>query len=232
MTHRRKLEMIDADLPPQEIVAAALHSRFTRLPLWRGETDNIVGVLHVKALFREVNAREGKLEGLSVLDIAAKPWFVPETTSLFDQLQAFRQRGQPFALVVDEYGALMGVVTLEDIVEDIVGDISDQSNQTMAGVQPEPGGSYVIAGSVGIRDLNREFEWRLPDQKASTIAGLVIHEARRIPQVGQVFTFHDFRFEILSRVRHQITALRVVPPLRSTENNGRRKNGSGSGDNE
>jgi len=214
MTHRRNLVMIDASLPPAEIVETVLSSRFTRLPVWQDEVDNIVGVLHAKALLREVQAASGDLSGLDILTIAAKPWFIPDTTTLFDQLQAFRQRREHFALVIDEYGSLMGVVTLEDILEEIVGDIADEHDVAVAGVRPEPGGTFVVDGWVTIRDLNREFEWRLPDNKASTIAGLVLNEARQIPQVGQIFNFYDFRFEILSRQRHQITSLRVTPPER------------------
>ena len=212
MTHRRNVVMIDATLPPSEIVDAVLNSAFTRVPLWQGEPDNIIGVLHAKALLREVHAHGGELERMDILAIAHKPWFTPDTTTLFDQLQAFRQRREHFALVVDESGSLMGVVTLEDILEEIVGDIADEHDLQVAGVTAEPGGSYVVDGWVTIRDLNREFEWRLPDERASTIAGLVLNEARRIPSVGQTFAFYDFKFEILGRQRHQITSLRLTPP--------------------
>lgn len=212
MTHRRNVVMIDAALPPSEIVDAVLNSPFTRVPLWQGEPDNIIGVLHAKALLREVHAHGGQLERMDILTIAHKPWFTPDTTTLFDQLQAFRQRREHFALVVDEYGSLMGVVTLEDILEEIVGDIADEHDVQVAGVTAEPGGSYVVDGWVTIRDLNREFEWRLPDERASTIAGLVLNEARRIPDIGQTFVFYDFKFEILGRQRHQITSLRLTPP--------------------
>ncbi|WP_431857087.1 HlyC/CorC family transporter [Azospirillum sp.] len=212
MTHRRNLVTIDAGQQPAQIVDEVLASPYTRLPLWKDNPDNIVGVLHAKALLREVRAHGAQLEPVDVVALAAQPWFIPDTTTLLDQLQAFRERREHFALVVDEYGSLMGVVTLEDILEEIVGDISDELDVNVAGVKPQPNGSYVIDGWVTIRDLNREFEWRLPDDKASTIAGLVLHEARKIPEVGQVFTFYGFRFEILRRQRHQIAALRVTPP--------------------
>lgn len=215
MTHRRNLVTIDAGQPPAAIVDEVLASPYTRLPLWKDDPDNIVGVLHAKALLREVRGQDGRLDRIDVVDLAARPWFIPDTTTLLDQLQAFRERREHFALVVDEYGSLMGVVTLEDILEEIVGDISDELDVQVAGVKPQPNGSYVIDGWVTIRDLNREFEWRLPDDKASTIAGLVLHEARKIPEVGQVFTFYGFRFEILRRQRHQITAIRVTPPAKA-----------------
>ncbi len=212
MTHRRNVVMIDSALPPSEILDAVLESAFTRVPLWQGEPDNIIGVLHAKALLKEVHAYGDDLADLDILSIAHKPWFTPDTTTLFDQLQAFRQRREHFALVVDEYGSLMGVVTLEDILEEIVGDIADEHDLQVAGVTAETSGSYVVDGWVTIRDLNREFEWRLPDERASTIAGLVLNEARRIPDVGQTFVFYDFKFEILGRQRHQITSLRLTPP--------------------
>lgn len=212
MTHRRTLVTIDASQPASRIVQEVLDSPFTRIPLWQGEADNIVGVLHAKALLRAVRGHQGDIDSLDILSIAAQPWFIPDTTTLFDQLQAFRQRREHFALVVDEYGSLMGIVTLEDILEEIVGDITDEIDVAVAGVRPQPNGSYVVDGWVTLRDLNREYEWRLPDDEASTIAGLVLYEARRIPEIGQSFSFYGFRFEILRRQRHQITALRVTPP--------------------
>ncbi len=148
--------------------------------------------------------------------MATKPWFIPESTSLLEQLQAFRRRREHFALVVDEYGALMGVVTLEDILEEIVGDIADEHDVVLVGVRPQADGSYIVNGAVTVRDLNRRFEWNLPDEEAATVAGLVIHEARIIPEVGQTFVFHGFRFEILRRQRNQITLIRITPPRKPT----------------
>ncbi|MDB5393881.1 MAG: putative HlyC/CorC family of transporter with 2 domain [Rhodospirillales bacterium] len=213
MTHRRHMVTIDADLPAAEIVDSALASPFTRLPLWRDEPDNIIGVVHAKSLLREVRAARGKMETLNIEGVASQPWFVPDATSLLDQLQAFRTRREHFALVVDEYGSLLGLVTLEDILEEIVGDITDELDTHVAGVYPQPDGSYIVDGTVTVRDLNREFDWELPDETDyATIAGLVIYESRHIPEVGQTFTFFGFRFEILKRLRNQIQTLRVTPP--------------------
>lgn len=213
MTHRRQMVTIDADLAAAEIVDAALASPFTRLPLWRDEPDNIIGVVHAKSLLREVRTARGKMEVLNIDEVASLPWFVPDTTSLLDQLQAFRARREHFALVVDEYGSLLGLVTLEDILEEIVGDITDELDTHVAGVFPQPDGSYIVDGTVTVRDLNREFDWELPDETDySTVAGLVIYESRHIPEVGQAFTFFGFRFEILKRQRHQIQTLRLTPP--------------------
>jgi|AraplaMF_Col_mMF_1032025.scaffolds.fasta_scaffold00024_72 Mg2+/Co2+ transporter CorB len=212
MVHRRNMTMLDAELPIEEIVNQALSSPNTRIPIYRGDPDNIVGVLHAKALLRALHANQWKFEGLDIVALAGKPWFIPDSTNLLAQLEAFRARHEHFAIVVDEYGALMGIVTLEDILEEIVGDISDEHDIKVSGVTAEADGSYVMDGTVTIRDLNREFGWQLPDEHASTIAGLVMYEARRIPMVGQVFVFYGFRFEILDRRRNQITRVKLAPP--------------------
>ena len=211
MVHRQRVAMIDVSLPPATVVDQVLASQFTRLPLFQDEPDNIIGILHVKALLRAVRTEGVHVDKIDLKALAADPWFIPNTTSLLDQLQAFRSRREHFAMVVDEYGALMGIVTLEDILEEIVGQIDDEHDVHVSGVKRLPDGTFEIDGSVTIRDLNREFGWRLPDEEASTIAGLVLYEARRIPSVGQVFAFHGFRFQVVDRQRNQITKLRVTP---------------------
>ena len=211
MTHRRNVTMIDADLPTPEILQIVFDSPYTRLPLYRSNADDIVGVLHVKGLLREFGVRRGDVEEIDVSLLSGQPWFIPETTTLLDQLLAFRERREHFAIVVDEYGAFMGIVTLEDILEEIVGEIDDEHDKIVRGVRPQPDGSFLVDGTVTIRDLNREFEWALPDEEASTVAGLVLYESRLIPEPGQVFNFHGFRFEILRRQRNQISSLRLTP---------------------
>jgi len=211
MVHRKNIVMIDAARPNREIVGQMLASPHTRLPLWRDDPENIVGTLHVKDLLRALAGASWNPDAIDIEAVAAKPWFVPDTTTLQDQLNAFLRRKTHFALVVDEYGALMGLLTLEDILEEIVGDIRDEHDVEVAGVRQQPDGSVIVGGVVPIRDLNRAFDWSLPDEEATTIAGLVIHEARTIPEVGQTFTFHGFRFEILRRQRNQIAQLRIAP---------------------
>ena len=211
MTHRKAVAAIDVDLPTSEIVDQVLASPYTRIPLWRETPDNVIGVLHAKELLRAIRAHKGTLDNLKIGELAAKPWFVPETTSLLDQLQAFRNRHEHFSLVVDEYGVLLGVVTLEDILEEIVGDISDEHDINVEGVQIQADGSYLVDGSVTLRDLNREFGWRLPDEEAVTIAGLILHESRRIPKVGQTFSYYGFRMEVMERLRNQLTMVRIKP---------------------
>ncbi len=217
MTHRKNLITIDANLPMTEVLAQISASPYTRIPLWQETTENIVGVLHTKSVLRAVQSAKGELDTINVLSICTPPWFVPETTNLLDQLNAFRDRREHFAIVVDEYGDVQGTVTLEDILEEIVGDIVDETDVSVAGVLAERNGTYLVEGSVTLRDLNREFEWSLPDEEASTIAGLVMAESRSIPTPGQVFIFHGFRFEILRRQRNQIIQLRVTPPKSGEE---------------
>jgi len=218
MRHRRHIASISADEDPEKIISFCLDSAHTRIPIWRGQPENIVGVIHAKDLLRAVDRlvrQEGggpeALKRFDVVEVAMEPWFVPDTTPLDEQMRAFLERRTHFALVVDEYGDLQGLLTLEDILEEIVGDIADEHDLEAEGVTTEPDGSFVVAGSATIRDLNRLCDWRLPDEVANTVAGLVIHEAQSIPTVGQVFRFHDFRFEVLERTRNQITRLRVKP---------------------
>jgi Mg2+/Co2+ transporter CorB len=211
MVHRTKMRTINADLSSEEIVREVLASPYTRLPLWRTSQENIVGVLHAKDLLRALDAVGGDASKLKVEAIALETWFVPDTTSLRDQLKAFLARKTHFALVVDEYGEVMGLVTLEDILEEIVGDIKDEHDLSVQGVRPQPNGSVNVDGSVPIRDLNRAMDWDLPDEEATTIAGLVIHEAQMIPDTGQIFTFHGCRFQVLRKSRNRIMALRITP---------------------
>jgi Mg2+/Co2+ transporter CorB len=210
MVHRTRMRMLNADDPPETIVAEALASPYTRMPLWRDKTDNIVGVLHAKDLLRAVQAAGGDMTKVNVPAIAKPPWFVPDTTRLHDQLNAFLRRKTHFALVVDEYGEVMGLITLEDIIEEIVGEIEDEYDIELKGVSPQPDGSVIVDGQVTIRDLNRALDWNLPDEEATTAAGLVIHEAQMIPEVNQAFTFHGVRFEVAERERNRITRLRLT----------------------
>ncbi len=217
MVHRTNMDAIDADLPPEQIVDAALKSSHTRLPLWRGEREEIIGVLHAKTLLQALREAKGDLSKIDVMSLATPPWFVPDTTTLKYQLAAFRTRKAHFAIVVDEYGEVMGLVTLEDIIEEIVGEISDETDIGGVLARPQADGSLLVDGSAPIRDVNRLMEWNIPDEEATTIAGLVIHEAQTIPNPGQAFTFHGFRFEVLRRQKNRITALKVTKLETSSE---------------
>lgn len=216
MLHRSNIEMIDADAEPNEILSQCLQSPYTRLPIFKGEQENIVGVVHAKDLLRNVNGllrgADGKLDNIDnfdILNIAMEPYFVPETTSLDDQMREFLRRKSHFALVVDEYGSLQGLITLEDILEEIVGEISDEHDVTEEVIERQTDGSVTVDGSTTIRDLNRDCDWSLPDEEANTVAGLVIHEAQTIPNEGQIFSFYGYRFEVLERERNRLAKVRI-----------------------
>lgn len=213
MLHRTNLESFDIDLPKRQLLDAIFASQHTRLPLWRDEPENIVAILSAKHLAQAVVEQRGDLEDIDIAALASPPWFVPDTTSLAEQLAAFREHKSHFALVVDEYGALQGLVTLEDILEEIFGSLPDEhAVETRPDVRRRPDGSYLVDGTVPVRDLNRDLDWNLPEDDATTIAGLVIAHAGAIPEAGQRFTFFGYIFEIMRRQRNQVTALRVVPP--------------------
>lgn len=210
MVHRTKMNMLDASEPMNDIIHQVLKSGHTRLPVWKDNPDNIIGILHAKSLFAAVQADGRSVPNLKIEDILSPAWFVPDTRPLTDQLNAFLRRKTHFAIVVDEYGEVEGLITLEDIVEEIVGDIKDEFDAVTTGVRKQQNGSYNIEGSVPMRDINRALDWSLPDEEATTIAGLVIHEARIIPEAGQVFTFHGFRFEVLKKRKQQLALLNVT----------------------
>jgi Mg2+/Co2+ transporter CorB len=213
MIHRKSMVSLDADLTLGECVETVLAASHTRIPVWRGDQENIVGVLHTKDVALAAITRPADLAKLPLASLMHEPWFVPDTTTLQEQLHAFKERRSHFALVVDEYGALQGLVTLGDILDEIVGEIPDEhAKNTPAGIRAQPDGSFNIDGDVPIRDINRVLDWNLPDEEATTIAGLVIHEAQMIPDVGQRFAFHKFKFEVLRKQRNQITCVRVLPP--------------------
>ena len=211
MVHRTKMTMIDGGADPAEVVAQVLKSGHTRIPVWRDKADNIVGILHAKNLFAALQKNGGDAAKVDIEEILSPAWFVPDTRAIPDQLNAFLRRKTHFAIVVDEYGEVQGLITLEDIIEEIVGDIKDEHDAVATGVRQRPDGSFQVEGGVPVRDLNRAFDWNLPDAEATTIAGLIIHEARTIPETGQTFKFHGFQFEVLKKRKHQIASIRIMP---------------------
>ncbi|KPA22748.1 Magnesium and cobalt efflux protein CorC [Shimia sp. SK013] len=219
MLHRSGIQMINADDTPRDILNQCLESNHTRLPVFKDDPENIIGVVHAKDLFRAITDRVSGTGGdaesaftLDISEVAKEPYFVPETTSLDDQMRQFLRRRSHFALVVDEYGSLQGLITLEDILEEIVGEITDEFDEdTDHPIRKSDDGQFLIEGAMTIRDLNRATDWNLPDEEANTVAGLVIHEAQMIPTVGQVFSFHGFRFEVIDRTANRITGLKIRP---------------------
>ena len=215
MLHRSSIQMVDADQSPQDMLTQILDSPHTRLPLYRGDQENIVGVIHAKDLLRAMHKllAGSDAQGLAAFDVmkvAMPPYFVPETTTLDDQMRNFLKRQTHFALVVDEYGGLQGLITLEDILEEIVGEIADEFDDHEEDmIEATADGAYIVDGGMTIRDLNRAHDWGLPDDEANTVAGLVIHEAQMIPVEGQVFSFHGFRFEVLKKEENRIATLKI-----------------------
>ena len=208
MVHRTKMETVNADDPPRRIVDQVLAGQFSRLPVWKDRPDNIIGVLHSKDLLAALARSGWNIDGVDITAILAEPWFVPDTSSLKDQLLQFLARKTQLALVVDEYGEVQGLVTLEDIIEEIVGQISDE-HDTDPHIRAQADGAVSVEGSMAIRDLNRAMDWELPDEAATTVAGLVMHEAQMIPEIGQAFTFHGYRFEVVRKQRNRVTGVRV-----------------------
>lgn len=219
MVHRQNMLVLDVQQDAASLVGEILSSPYTRMPLYKDEPENIVGVIHAKDLLRamaELHSTGQDMTNLDIQTIMSEPWYVPETTPVVKQLSAFREKKQHFALVIDEYGALMGLVTLEDIIEEIVGEISDEFDEHDDSFEVLEDGAVLVEGARAIRDLNRAFDWELPDEDAATIAGLVIHEVRVIPKEGQVFNLHDYTFTILESEPTRVTRLRIDPPLKAT----------------
>lgn len=216
MIHRKNIAMININKPVNEIIDFVLSSSFNRIPLWKDNQDNIIGIIYSKDLLRVIRNNNNKNKTLNhsdILKILTKPWFVPESTDLLDQLLEFRKRREHFAIIVDEYGSLLGIVTLKDVLEEIVGDISDNHDSFLKdGVHSQKDGSYIVHGSANIRDINRKLNWNLSNNQASTIAGLILYRSKLIPEVGQVFLLDGFRFEVIKRHKNQIILLRVYPP--------------------
>lgn len=211
MVHRTKMQTVNVDDPVEKVVDEVLKSQHTRIPLWKDEPENIIGLLHTKDLLVALSRGSWDVSKLDIAAVAVPPWFVPDTTSVSDQLNEFLKRKAQLALVVDEYGEVQGLLTLEDILEEIVGQISDEHDAQDAAVRVQADGSVNVDGTIAVRDLNRQMDWDLPDEEATTIAGLVIHEAQSIPEPGQAFTFYGYRFEILRKNRNKITAIRIKP---------------------
>ncbi len=222
MVHRTNMEMVNAADLPAEIVKAVVGSQYTRVPVWRDKPENIIGVLHTKDMLGALAANGWNVARLDITSFLGTPWFVPEQTSVKTQLNAFLKRKAQLALVVDEYGDVQGLITLEDILEEIVGQISDEHDTPDATIRAQSDGSVLVDGTVAVRDLNRQMDWELPDEEATTVAGIVIHEAQTIPEPGQTFNFHGYRFEVIRKQRNRITAMRIKPltPRSATTDDG------------
>jgi Mg2+/Co2+ transporter CorB len=211
MIHRSNISAINIDSSIEDIIAQASAGKHTRIPLWRDDPDNIVGILNIKDLLSEVNKHRADISNIDIASIATKPWFVPENSTLREQLNEFRKRCNHFALVIDEYGALLGLVTLENIIEEIVGEIQDEHDSAREDIVANSDGSYNIMGIASIRDINRELEWNLPTDNASTVAGLIMHETMRVPKIGESFVLYNINFIVIERYYNQIKGVKAQP---------------------
>ena len=215
MVHRKNLRTINAALPIEKIADELTSCPFSRIPVWKDNPENIIGILKTKTFFRALQMQNGNLEKIKLSNLMSVPWFIPETTHLLDQLQSFQKKREHFALVVDEYGDLMGCITLEDILEEIVGEIADEYDTITSGIKMQQDGSIIADGSTPIRDLNRQFDLNIPEDDAATIAGYVMHEVRKIPDAGQTYVLAGVKIEILRRQGNQIGVVRITPPAPS-----------------
>lgn len=217
MVHRKNLHTINVALPMEKIANELTSCPFSRVPVWKDNPENIIGILKTKTFFRAMQLQNGNIEKIKLSNLMSVPWFIPETTHLLDQLQSFQKRREHFALVVDEYGDLMGCITLEDILEEIVGEIADEYDDTIAsGVNLQQDGTIIADGATPIRDLNRQFDLNIPEEDAATIAGYVMHEIRKIPDAGQTYVLSGIKIEILRRQGNQVGLVRITPPVQNS----------------
>lgn len=212
MMHRSGVQMIEASTPLDVILETVQNSPFTRLPVYEEDPDNIVGILNVRSFLRYCFQAE-KPDQFDLLALIAKPWFIPNHTDLLDQLRAFRNRQEHIAVIVDEYGVSMGIITLEDILEEIVGDITDEYDVKIGHIVPcSDGSGFTVSGSYSVRDFNRQFDLELPAEHAITLSGLIMDTAQKIPDVGERFVIQGVTFEIKKTTPHFISIVKVILP--------------------
>ena len=210
MVHRSNVFMLNIDDDPENIVNQVIESPYTRVPIWKDNNENIIGLIHAKNLLKLLREKQTlSITREDIKDSLIKTWFVPETTSLKDQLQMHLNRKIKLAMVVDEYGVLSGMISLEDIIEEIVGEISDEHDIELSDIKRNQDGSVKVKGSTEIRNINRSFGWDLPDEEANTISGLIINESRSFPKTGQIFQCYGFKFEILGTNKNIITQVKI-----------------------
>ncbi len=195
MTHRKDIIAVDAELNKAEMIQAVLDAKHINVPLWRDNIDNIEGIINVYELIIGLR-KSASYEEVDLHKLIRKPIFVPDTTPLSTQLFNFRMHENNFAVVVDEYGSLQGIVSLSDILEEIVGDIHYNDKEDIKKISAV---EYSIDGKVSVRDIKRKLQWDIPDKDASTIAGLIINSIERIPDTGECFDLFGIQFSILAK---------------------------------
>lgn len=215
MVHRTKMFSLDINQPVEQLIDAILDSAYTRIPVFDANPDEVVGIVHSKDVLRALLRSGGDASQLNIRKVMTKPWFVPESVPVEKQLSGFLKRHTHMALVLNETGAVEGLVTLEDIIEEIVGEISDEHDEpdddSSFGIEPQADSSYVVDGTISIRDLNRSLDWDLPDDEVTTVAGIVISAAKRIPDPQQEYLAHGYRFKVLEMDRHRVARVQIFP---------------------
>ncbi|MDD9331287.1 MAG: HlyC/CorC family transporter [Wolbachia sp.] len=218
MTHRKNLFSLAINQNKEDLIRHVLTSSHSRIPLWQKEPENIVGVVHVKDLINALREKNNNTEEVDITQVMSKPWFIPESTLLSVQLHNFRKNRKHFALVIDEYGALQGIVTLEDILEEIVGDISDEHDVITENlIKKISDNVYHIEGEATIRDINRQLHWDLPSEEASTLAGMIVNDIERIPDEGEEFSMYGFHFKIFKKDKNIISIVEVQVKTGNTD---------------
>ncbi len=205
MVPRREVEGLDLEADWDEIVDLLGRSHYTRLPVFRGSLDNVIGMLHVRRALHLALA--GRLTRESLESAVLEPYYIPQGTPLATQLLNFKTMRRHIGLVVDEYGDLMGLVTLEEILEEIVGEFTTQAPGTPDDIFPQPDGSFLINGSTNIRDINRALGWQLPLNGPKTLNGLITEYLEDIPSPGTSLLLNGYLVDI---VRTRGTAIQVA----------------------
>ena len=208
MVHRSNMFTVNIDDDPKKILNSVINSSFTRIPVWQNNDENIIGIIHSKHLLK-IMSQNKDISRSDMMQSLIKPLFIPETTSLKEQLKMHLNTKKKLAIVVDEYGVLMGMISLEDIMEEIVGDITDEIDEGLTTVVKNEDGTLTINGGTEIRDINRIYNWDLPEEEANTLSGLIVHESRSFPTEGQVFNYYGFIFEILEVKDNLIHKIKV-----------------------
>ena len=212
MIPRKDIFSLPSNIKYNELITKLNNSPHSRIPIWEKNPENIIGIFHIRKLI-EIKVDEPKT--FNIKSLCQKPWFIPESTRLDNQLLEFKRRKEHFSIVVDEYGEFLGIVTLEDIIEEIVGEIDDEHDvlkisKGSEDIKSISSKSYLVKGNVTIRELNKELNINIPVSNTSTVAGLVLYESRTIPKKGQIFSFFDLKFEILSKKNNQITLVKII----------------------
>lgn len=209
MTAHTQIEVIDFDAPFETILQKISASHHTRLPVQQGPTEEIIGVLHVRKVMNQL--RNGPLDIEGLHEIMAEPYFIPSGTPLYTQMQQFQEKQRRLALVVDEYGELKGLVTLEDILEEIIGDFTTQSPLRTSAYHQEEDGSWLVDGSSLLRDLNKRLDLSLPLDGPRTLNGLVLEHFEDIPEPGTSFRMGPHTLEIIQTQDRIVKSVRICP---------------------